>query len=193
MPKPHAYVFPLLDEPPAIALVNTLVHQHGETVDLLDTPAALAAWLDCQRARLSWSGVPTPADLAAVRGLRSAIAALLDAMRQHAAAPACALRVFNAALARGRQTPVQLGWTRGQPRRLEARARSGRAVLLHAIASDAIALLTGPDAARIRACAHPDCILRFVAKNPRRRWCCAETCGNRARVARHYLRHHEAP
>ncbi|MDP9487892.1 MAG: CGNR zinc finger domain-containing protein, partial [Actinomycetota bacterium] len=33
----------------------------------------------------------------------------------------------------------------------------------------------------------PGCLRLFVATNLRRRWC-SESCGNRARVARHYER-----
>ncbi|WP_139810547.1 CGNR zinc finger domain-containing protein, partial [Mycobacterium avium] len=37
-------------------------------------------------------------------------------------------------------------------------------------------------------CANPDCSMLFLATNPRRSWCTANICGNRARVARHYHR-----
>lgn len=192
MPTLATTHFPLLGEPIALDLVNTRVRRQGEIVDLLDTPAALAAWLRHEHERLPWAGAVTRGDVAAVRELRDAVAALLDAAQQRIPAPAGALHSLNAALAHGHAASLRLGWTDTQPRLVAPRARTRRSVLLHALAADAVALLTGPNAKRVRQCAHPDCILRFVAANPRRRWCCDATCGNRARVARHYLRHHEA-
>ena len=44
-------------------------------------------------------------------------------------------------------------------------------------------------AAKLGACLAPGCVLYFVRDHPRRQWC-SGACGNRARVARHYARHH---
>jgi predicted RNA-binding Zn ribbon-like protein len=53
------------------------------------------------------------------------------------------------------------------------------------VAQESIALLGGADAAKLRACYAPGCVLYFVKTHPRREWC-SVTCGNRARAARHY-------
>src|SRR6185437_1658316 len=128
--------FLLLGEPLSLDLANTCIHRNGAAVDLLDSPAALGAWLHAEANRLHWTGPANAADWHAVRALRTA--------------------------------------------------------LLGELAADAVALLTGPRATQLRKCANPDCILQFVADNPRRRWCSSAVCGNRARVARHYQRHHGA-
>lgn len=41
------------------------------------------------------------------------------------------------------------------------------------------------DPARLRTCAHPDCVLKFYddSKNGTRRWCTMSGCGNRAKAA----------
>ncbi|MGK2937640.1 MAG: CGNR zinc finger domain-containing protein [Solirubrobacteraceae bacterium] len=61
------------------------------------------------------------------------------------------------------------------------------------IARDAIDLLTGPLAGRIRECGAPDCALLFVdASRPgRRRWCSTTACGNRARTKAYRSRRKE--
>jgi predicted RNA-binding Zn ribbon-like protein len=54
-------------------------------------------------------------------------------------------------------------------------------------AENLLRLLTeAPD--RIKQCAHPQCVLWFydTTKNAARRWHSMETCGNRAKAARHY-------
>jgi predicted RNA-binding Zn ribbon-like protein len=55
---------------------------------------------------------------------------------------------------------------------------------LASLARDAIDLLSGPLATRVRECAAEDCALLFVdASRPgRRRWCSMEGCGNRAKT-----------
>ena len=182
-----SYTFPLLGEPLALDLVNTCVRRDGRAADLLDTPAALAAWLKAQSARLPWSGPVDDADLRAVKDLRTAVAALLAARRDSVRPSATALRKVNAALA-APAVAGRLTWPATGPRLIGPTEASRREVLLHGLATDVVSVLTGPSATRLRVCAHPECVLQFVALNPRRRWCSAAVCGNRARVARHYQR-----
>lgn len=180
--------FPLLGEPLSLDLVNTRVHDHGRVEDLMDDTRALAAWLAAESDRVPWTGSVSDADLRAVRELREAIAALLTACRTGARPDPAAVRKVNAALS----TPapaVRLAWTAGGPRASVRVIASRRDALLRALASDAVTILTGPHARLIRTCAHPDCVLQFIARDPRRRWCSPTVCGNRARVSRHHFRH----
>jgi predicted RNA-binding Zn ribbon-like protein len=64
---------------------------------------------------------------------------------------------------------------------------------LATIARDAVDLVTGPLAGRIRACAAPDCALLFVdgSRPGRRRWCAGEACGNRSRTKAYRQRRKE--
>lgn len=179
--------FPLLGEPLSLDLVNTCVRRDGIDVDLLQTPASLAAWLRAESARLTWSGAVDMADLRAVQTLRAALAGLLWARRADARPAAAALRRLNMALVAPTVT-TRLIWTAAGPQLARPDAACRRDALLHALAADAVTVLTGPSARLLRECAHPDCVLQFVANHPRRRWCSALTCGNRARVARHYQR-----
>jgi predicted RNA-binding Zn ribbon-like protein len=61
------------------------------------------------------------------------------------------------------------------------------------IARDALDLLTGPLAGRIRECGAPDCALLFVdsSRPGRRRWCSGEACGNRTRTRAYRRRRKE--
>ncbi|MGI8429508.1 MAG: CGNR zinc finger domain-containing protein [Solirubrobacteraceae bacterium] len=58
------------------------------------------------------------------------------------------------------------------------------AAALSTIARDAIDLVSGPLARRVRECAAPDCALLFLdASRPgRRRWCAMTACGNSAKT-----------
>lgn len=183
-PTPH---FPLLGEPLSLDLVNTRIRRNGADIDLLSTPAALNAWLRVEAKRLSWSGPVNKADWLAVRALHAAIAELFRARLDRSLPTAAAVTTVNEALAA--PTRMRLVWTGRKPRVVLLGANSRRSALLRELAADALAVLTGPQAERLRRCANPDCILQFVASNPHRRWCSSALCGNRTRVARHYRLH----
>lgn len=183
--------FLLLGEPLALDLVNTRVCRGGEIVDLLDTTEALVAWFRAERPRLAWAGKATTADLRAVRALRATIDDLLRALREHARPTPATIGAINRAFSRRHPAP-QLTWPAGGPRMTIPPSGTQCDRVLQVLAADAMQLLTGCHTARIRKCAHPGCRLQFLALSPRRRWCSGALCGNRARVARHYLKQHRA-
>ncbi|MET7418686.1 CGNR zinc finger domain-containing protein [Dactylosporangium sp. NPDC005555] len=76
-----------------------------------------------------------------------------------------------------------------EPRAATRTAHSPALAAIAAIAEEAVALFAGPDRLLLRACHAPGCVLYFIRNHPRRAWC-SDGCGNRARVARHYRRHH---
>ncbi|MFN2432125.1 MAG: ABATE domain-containing protein [Gemmatimonadota bacterium] len=66
--------------------------------------------------------------------------------------------------------------------------------VLWPVARSAADVLTSGELARVRSCASHDCGWLFldVSKNRSRRWCTMESCGNRAKVRRHYARRRRA-
>lgn len=180
--------FPLLGGSLALDLVNTRVRRRGTDTDLIDTPATLGAWLSAQHHRVSGLTGITAADVRAVCELREAISALLSAWQGGGRPPQRALATVNDALA-GRPPVPRLTWGVAGPQVRSDPATTCSGDLLRALALDAVTLISGEDMRLVRSCEHPGCALRFLARNPRRRWCCAAGCGNRARVARHYARH----
>lgn len=177
--------FPLLGEPLSVDLVNTRMRSRGADVDLLGTTLALNAWLKIQGHRIAWTGRASASDLRAVLALREVLDALLRAHCEARRPAAAALQMFNRTL-RSQSPQAQLTWPPSGPRPATLATASRRKTLLHQLALDALEVLTGPQAGLLRKCANPDCILLFIADNPRRRWCSSAVCGNRARVSRHY-------
>lgn len=51
-------------------------------------------------------------------------------------------------------------------------------------------VLVGPQLAKLRECSNAKCLWLFLddSKNGTRRWCSMQSCGNRAKAHRHYLR-----
>jgi predicted RNA-binding Zn ribbon-like protein len=71
---------------------------------------------------------------------------------------------------------------------------AGTRSLLSTVARDAIDVLGGARATRLRRCQGSRCSLLFVdtSRSGRRRWCSMERCGNRAKVAAHRRRRKES-
>ncbi|MFD9370738.1 CGNR zinc finger domain-containing protein [Streptomyces sp. NPDC060020] len=181
--------FPLTGEPLALDLVNTRTAEG----DLVADPAGLAAWLDAQAARLTPVAGVGAAEVAAVRAVREAARPALDAARRGERPPAGALAALNGAMAAAPSHRV-LAWTEEGGATAPAHRSADPAARLAAELAEAVAeLLTDPRVGQVRECEAHDCVLLFLPAHPRRRWCVASVCGNRARVARYYARHKGQP
>jgi predicted RNA-binding Zn ribbon-like protein len=164
---------------PALDLVNTVVVDGGAPLDLIPTPADLAAWTAA-------AGLGTPAVSphlhAAVLAVRTALKVAFDAVIAGAPVPVTGL---NEALATApgtalRATPDGL--------RLEPLV-DDPATLPWVLADRGAHVLTGRGL--LRRCAnHDTCVLLFLdtSRSHTRRWCSMELCGNRSKVAAHAAR-----
>lgn len=185
---------PLTGEPAPVRLMNTIWADRHGVHDALVNIHDLRAWLTA----LDPAAVPgrlVTADVTAYRTLRAALrrlAALLTEDTRSAAATDLdveqAVADVNRAVTAGSSWP-QLSLRRGHLEQHPAGTASPVLRTLSAIATEAIQLFTGEDPLRLKACQAPACVLYFVKNHPRREWC-STACGNRARVARHYQRHH---
>jgi predicted RNA-binding Zn ribbon-like protein len=110
---------------------------------------------------------------------------LVTARIRGARLPARDVAAVNAAARNTCRTPClgprgDLRWDDGEP----------LTAALSAVARDAIELIGGPQAGRVRECAAPDCAFLFVdtSRSGARRWCAASRCGNREHVRKHRSR-----
>ncbi|MGW6269175.1 CGNR zinc finger domain-containing protein [Streptomyces sp. NPDC055060] len=178
---------PLIGEPLALDLVNT----RPATGDLLATPGDLRAWWALQAERLGGTVPPEevgPADLAAVQAVREHTARALACARRGEEPAAADLAALNQAQ-RAAPAISELAWDGAAVTAPRRRDGSPGQCLTAQLAEATAELLADPAVARIRECEAHDCVLLFLPAHPRRRWCSATRCGNRARVARHYQRH----
>ncbi len=168
----------------SLDLCSTVLWRHSRPVEQLRTPADLARWRS--EAGLGHSRPAlAEADLADARALREAIYRLVSARIRGAGLPARDVAAVNAAARHPARTPRlgprgELRWDDGEP----------LSAALSAVARDAIELIGGPLAGRIRECAAPDCAFVFVdtSRSGLRRWCAADRCGNREHVRKHRSR-----
>jgi len=184
----RAWILP--DEAVPIRLMATIWADASGAHDDLGAADDLDAWLDAVGVDRSGDH-STAAELALALRLRDAVrrlAAQVTKDERRAAASATddvrtAVQDVNDIV---RHLPVpQLALTDGELRESSSNDGSAVTASLARIAQESIALLGGTDAAKLRACYAPGCVLYFVKTHPRREWC-SVACGNRARAARHY-------
>ncbi|MFF0747479.1 CGNR zinc finger domain-containing protein [Streptomyces sp. NPDC004111] len=152
--------------------------------EVLHAPADLAAWAD--RSRLRPSPLPvleiTEDEVAEARRVRDALFRIVVARTaaggEQPPDPAD-VAALNEAAARAPLTPA----VGPDGARHWVRPADGTR-LLATVARDAVELLTGEYAHRVRACAADDCQLVYVdtSRPGSRRWCSMEHCGNLHKV-----------
>jgi predicted RNA-binding Zn ribbon-like protein len=182
----------LSDEPPPVRLMSTIWADADGLHDDLRTAADVDEWLDAVGAGRAGTQA-TESELALARALRDAVRRLAA----HATGddrPSAASAITDVAAALDRVNAIAaelpapcLALRNG---RIELTAPGGPSPVttgLARVAEHAVGLLGGEDAARLRACYAPGCVLYFVKTHPRREWC-SVACGNRVRAARHYQR-----
>lgn len=151
--------------------------------ELLDSPATLSAWA-LGGAIVSRLAACDGDDLAHAVELREAIYRLAIARITGRASASADLQVLNR---HGRESPVAVVLDSEG-----ALTRSGSmAAVLASIARDAIELLGGPDAQRLRQCGRDGCTRMFVdrSRGCNRMWCGMRECGNRVNAATYRRRH----
>ena len=171
----------------------------GEPVELLPDFESLLRWLAdahlvdarvAARCRTEHLGSPAAARLLAeAHALRRNLRGIVERICAGQAPTRSSLAVLNRALRRG-VSHTELVYAAGRFMRRKAGASNDLESLLFPIAEAAASLLCSFDAALVRRCDNPDCVLYFydTSKNRARRWCSMELCGNRMKVAAHYAR-----
>ncbi len=177
--------FPLLGEPIALELANTIPgSEENVGADLLAEADDAADWLAA-------AGFSRPDDpdlaLAELRSLREAVRGTAELLLADRRPSAEFLHTLNEAAGRRPTTPI-IRYRRGGLEVIENLSGTALEDALGQIARDAVRLFGGAGAGRIKRCEGPGCRRLFWAASSRRRWCSPRLCGNRVRVARHYRR-----
>jgi predicted RNA-binding Zn ribbon-like protein len=178
----------LADPQLAVAFLGTLRLTDNVLVDELADKRGVDRWLKQRQLPRVKGGAATSPDLVEYRELlRELFTAVVDGHP----APRRALTTINELAARA---PVTLAGSRRVDGRVEVKPVSQgdpTDILLAELSRSALALLATPLQEQLGLCRAPGCILFFLRHHPRQEWC-SPSCGNRARVARHYARHARA-
>lgn len=153
--------------------------------EVLDRVEGLLDWVRECRLPPGLDVTVTDGELAAVREVRDALWGIALARAGGAAPDPDEVALVNAAAAE----PPLVALIAADGTRAWAPGATG-AGLLATVARDAVELLTGPYADRVRTCGADDCALVFAdtSRPGRRRWCSMDRCGNRHKVRAHRAR-----
>jgi predicted RNA-binding Zn ribbon-like protein len=171
----------------AVDLINTAAAPGSPVADdLLSAGSGAEEWWRIERARVPAGDLP---DVWALRRLRSALRDMIEALVDSRPIPHAAVSDLNFFIQSApSSTQLQLTKT-GLRAETQWHQEYGGNPRLAFIAMQAAAFLSDPpQVRRLRRCANPDCLMIFIAVNPRRSWCAPGVCGNRVRVARHHRR-----
>ncbi len=175
-----ARVFRLDNEHLAFRYTATLSDRAGSApFERLTTPARLRLWLAANR--LDPGRDATEEELAAAIALREAIYRLGAATATGDPRSPRDIAVLNSAASK--RPALELA-EEGMRWRL-AGADAVHAALA-VVAHDAITLLGGEDAGRVKTCDGPDCAGLYLdtSRGGNRRWCSMNTCGNKNKKTR---------
>jgi predicted RNA-binding Zn ribbon-like protein len=175
----------------ALDAANTVRRRGWRYIELITSPDDLRAWLDHERGRLA---IPAEADADLVARFlltRDHVLGVLRAAAGGTVLPAADVHAINQLAAAA--PVVRLLGTRPGQHLTRPVTRVDQATRLCAdVATAAIDLLTGPDAASVALCDAPGCGQLYLRGRPNQQWCNPH-CGTRARSQRHAERNAARP
>jgi predicted RNA-binding Zn ribbon-like protein len=166
----------------ALDFIGTLrARRNPVPTEMLASPRSLDAWFR-ESGLVDVDGDARPADLDDAIALREAIYALVIARMKNSRYDEDALALVNRAAGLPSAVPHL---TQGG-RRTEA--TTGQA--MSSVARDAIDILGGPHAPRLKECTRPECTQVYLdhSRGGRREWCAMQTCGSRVKAAAYRAR-----
>jgi predicted RNA-binding Zn ribbon-like protein len=178
--------FRFLGGRPCLDLTATVGERWGRQAERLRTPQDLASWL-VAGGLADQPPAASRQDLAHARTLREAIYQTIKRRITGRPPGPGHLAVIN----NWAGQPPPRTWLEADDGQLRTRRDAATAAALVAgVARDAVDLLGGPLAGRIRECSAQDCALLFLdtSRAGRRRWCSMAACGARAKMAAYRAR-----
>jgi predicted RNA-binding Zn ribbon-like protein len=165
----------------SVCFTATLGERWRRSIERLRSPKDLARWFH-ESGLTDGEPVVTAAHLRTARLLREALYRTFTAWRLGRSPSRTDVELVNRWATRPVAGPA-LALARGRAR-LEPTVRDVPG-LLATIAADAVDLLCGPFADRIRECERDDCALLFVdeSRSGRRRWCSMDACGAKTKMS----------
>jgi predicted RNA-binding Zn ribbon-like protein len=173
----------------ALDIANTVAVERGDEVDLLAPEGEYERWA----AAAAGSPELTPPAAAAIAHarphvleLRPHIRAILHAIAADEPLPKPALAALNHASRAAPQWPEL-----GDGRQIEEHTLGDAEDRLLADYARSAMVIAAEAKTKLRVCGAPSCGMFYRPRRRQQRWC-SESCGNRARAARHYRAHRRA-
>lgn len=179
--------FPLISGNPSLDLVNTELVRRGQRYDLLITNEDVLEWLHVIKVNLPfWNEKTLIGIQKRMDQVTSSILEVREVLRKQFEAIADQQEISNDFIT---YLEIQIEKAPFTYKIIEQQLVSipvGEIedVLASLIAFDALTLIAENKLISLKRCSNPDCVLLFIDKSGKRKWCSMKICGNRKKVAK---------
>ncbi|EEM97716.1 CGNR zinc finger domain-containing protein [Bacillus thuringiensis] len=179
--------FPLISGNLSLDLVNTELVRRGQRYDLLITDEDVLEWLHVIKVNLPFLNGKTFIGIQErMKLVTSSILEIRNIMRKQFEAIADQHEISNDFITYLEKQIEKAPFTYKiiEQQLVPIPVGEIEDVLTSLIAFDALTLIVENKLIFLKRCSNPDCVLLFIDKSGKRKWCSMKICGNRKKVAK---------
>jgi predicted RNA-binding Zn ribbon-like protein len=167
-----------------VDFINTEVNVKGQLVDLLLTESDVRAWLE--QANIE-ADLERGIDVGKLLAFRQMARQVLSQIIEKEGVDSDAIATLNNSL-QNYKMHYQLEQSTEGYQLINQNVCHSTADIIGLLAFELANMLASDQRAYLKRCLNSDCVLMFVdnSRSHKRRWCSMDTCGNRAKVSKHY-------
>jgi len=167
-----------------VDFINTEVNVKGELVDLLLNESDVMAWLE--QANID-ADLARGIDVGKLLAFRQMARQVLSQIIENEKVENDALATLNDSL-QNYKMQYQLEQSSEGYQLINQNVCHSTTDIIGLLAFELANMLSSEQRTYLKRCLNPDCVLMFVdnSRSHKRRWCSMDTCGNRAKVSKHY-------
>ncbi|MDA2022913.1 CGNR zinc finger domain-containing protein [Bacillus cereus] len=179
--------FPLISGNLSLDLVNTELVRRGQRYDLLITNEDILEWLHVIKVNLPfWNEKTFIRIQERTNQVTSSILEVREVLRKQFEAIADQQEISNDFITYLEKQIEKAPFTYKiiEQQLLSIPVGEIEDILASLIAFDALTLIAENKLIFLKRCSNPDCVLLFIDKSGKRKWCSMKICGNRKKVAK---------
>ncbi|OPA18127.1 CGNR zinc finger domain-containing protein [Bacillus cereus] len=179
--------FPLISGNPSLDLVNTELVRRGQRYDLLITNEDVLEWLHVIKVNFPfWNEKTLIGIQKRMDQVTSSILEVREVLRKQFEAIADQQEISNDFITYLEKQIEKAPFTYKIIEQQLVSIPVGKIedVLASLIAFDALTLIAENKLISLKRCSNSDCVLLFIDKSGKRKWCSMKICGNRKKVAK---------
>lgn len=167
-----------------VDFINTEVNVKGELVDLLQTESDVMAWLE--QANID-ADLARGINVGELLAYREKTRQILTQIIENKSIENDAIATLNNYL-QNYKMHYQFEHSSEGYQLINQNVCHSTSDIIGLLAYELANMLASDQRTYLKRCLNPDCVLMFVdnSRSHKRRWCSMDTCGNRAKVSKHY-------
>ncbi|EJQ73493.1 CGNR zinc finger domain-containing protein [Bacillus mycoides] len=176
--------FPLISGNLSLDLVNTELVRRGQRYDLLITDEDVLEWLHVVKENIPFDNEKVLQER--MNQVTSSILEIREVLRKQFEAIADQHEISNDFIVYLEKQIEKAPFTYKviEQRLVPIPVGEIEDVLVSLIAFDTLTLIAENKLISLKRCSNPDCVLLFIDKSGKRKWCSMKICGNRKKVAK---------